>query len=51
MPTEMIDRYAEVTPDGREHFSMLGHKLADMADEDLSVTTDDLGGLETRSLG
>lgn len=50
MPSEMIDRYAEVSPDGREHFSVLGHRLADMAVEDLGITADDLGKLDARTL-
>ena len=50
MPTKVIDRYAEVSPDGRGHFPVLGHRLADMVPEDLGITMDDLGKLDVRSL-
>ncbi|MEV0696983.1 hypothetical protein AB0I53_03550 [Saccharopolyspora sp. NPDC050389] len=50
MPDEIIDAYAEVSPDGREHFPVFAHKLADMADEHLGVTTDELARLAIRTL-
>lgn len=50
IPPEISDRYAQVSPHGREHFTVLGHKLTDMAEEDLGITVDSLAGLKVRTL-
>jgi pimeloyl-ACP methyl ester carboxylesterase len=50
MPTELVDRYAEVSPDGREHFVDVAQRLADEVDEDLRVSDEGLAGLGVRTL-
>ncbi|WP_114559060.1 alpha/beta fold hydrolase [Desertihabitans aurantiacus] len=50
VPEVLVERYAEVSPDGRDHFVVIAHKLADMAEEDLAITSEHLAGLDRRVL-
>ena len=50
MPTEIVERYGRLSPDGAEHFPVVAHKLADIADEDLGVTEKQLGELHVRTM-
>ncbi|AXB42623.1 alpha/beta fold hydrolase [Amycolatopsis albispora] len=50
MPQEVIDHYAEVSPDGAEHFPVVFRKLTDPANPDPSRTAEDLGRIECQTL-
>lgn len=45
MPEEIVSAYAEVSPDGREHFPVVAAKLAAMSSEELGITTGELGAI------
>ncbi|WP_432561222.1 alpha/beta fold hydrolase [Kineococcus sp. SYSU DK003] len=50
VPQVLVDAYAEVSPDGRDHFGVVAAKLAQMSSEDLGVTPADLSRLTCRTL-
>ncbi|WP_053207236.1 alpha/beta fold hydrolase [Jiangella muralis] len=50
MPAEVVDAYAEVSPDGRDHFPVVAAKIMALAAEDLRITPDDLARLDVRTL-
>jgi pimeloyl-ACP methyl ester carboxylesterase len=50
-PPEFLARlYAEVSPDGAEHYQVVVDKLAQMHLAEPTLTTDDLGGVSNRTL-
>lgn len=50
MPAEVVDAYAEVSPDGRDHFPVVAAKIMALATEELGVGVDDLSRLDVRTL-
>lgn len=50
MPDVVVDRYAEVSPDGREHFAVFAAKVLDPANVHPELGPDDLARLECRTL-
>lgn len=46
----VIDGYAEVSPDGRDHLPVVAAKLARMIAEEPTLTSDDLGRVAARTL-
>jgi pimeloyl-ACP methyl ester carboxylesterase len=50
LPEFMVDRYGEVSPDGRDHHPVVAAKLARMNFEEPTLTAEDLGGIECRTL-
>jgi pimeloyl-ACP methyl ester carboxylesterase len=50
MPPAIVDAYAEVSPDGREHFRVVRAKAAEAAHQGPTLTPDDLHGVANRTL-
>ncbi|NUR82475.1 MAG: alpha/beta hydrolase [Nonomuraea sp.] len=51
MPEQVVGRYAEVSPDGRDHFPVFAGKvMAGMAADPLAITADDLARVSARTL-
>ncbi|MDG4825027.1 alpha/beta hydrolase [Asanoa sp. WMMD1127] len=50
LPAEVVDAYAEVSPDGRDHFPVVTEKIVRAAATEPSPSADDLGAVTTRTL-
>ncbi|SEE66273.1 alpha/beta fold hydrolase [Jiangella alba] len=50
MPAEVVDAYAEVSPDGRDHFPVVAAKIMALTAEELGITPADLARLDVRTL-
>ncbi|RKN20858.1 alpha/beta fold hydrolase [Micromonospora musae] len=50
MPTEIVDAYAEVSPDGRDHFPVVVGKIAHAAATEPGPDPDDLRAVTARTL-
>lgn len=48
--TPMAERYAQVSPDGGDHFVVVAEKVARMAMTEPELTTEQLGGITARTL-